>query len=174
MKKSELFAKLKDHLQLKNINQVPKIDKVIVSMGIGSLVTRKGHKDFEEFEKNLIRITGQKPVLIKSRKAISSFKLREGMPVMLKVTLRGVRAYDFLDRFAKMVLPRIRDFSGVSKKNFDPKGNLNLWLQNYNIFPELGVDDVNLPMGLQLTIVSTAGTPEASQALLQEIGFIFK
>ena len=174
MKKSELFAKLKDHLQLKNINQVPKIDKVIVSMGIGSLVTRKGHKDFEEFERNLIRITGQKPVLIKSKKAISNFKLREGMPVMLKVTLRGVRAYDFLDRFAKMVLPRIRDFSGVSKKNFDPKGNLNLWLQNYNIFPELGVDDVNLPMGLQLTIVSTAGTPEASQALLQEIGFIFK
>lgn len=174
MKKSELFAKLKDHLQLKNINQVPKIDKVIVSMGIGSLVTRKGHKDFEEFEKNLIRITGQKPVLIKSKKAISNFKLREGMPVMLKVTLRGVRAYDFLDRFAKMVLPRIRDFSGVSKKNFDPKGNLNLWLQNYNIFPELGVDDVNLPMGLQLTIVSTAGTPEASQSLLQEIGFIFK
>lgn len=174
MKKSELFAKLKDHLQLKNINQVPKIDKVIVSMGIGSLVTRKGHKDFEEFEKNLIRIAGQKPVLIKSKKAISNFKLREGMPVMLKVTLRGVRAYDFLDRFAKMVLPRIRDFSGVSKKNFDPKGNLNLWLQNYNIFPELGVDDVNLPMGLQLTIVSTAGTPEASQALLQEIGFIFK
>ena len=174
MKKSELFAKLKDHLQLKNINQVPKIDKVIVSMGIGSLVTRKGHKDFEEFEKNLIRIAGQKPVLIRSKKAISNFKLREGMPVMLKVTLRGVRAYDFLDRFAKMVLPRIRDFSGVSKKNFDPKGNLNLWLQNYNIFPELGVDDVNLPMGLQLTIVSTAGTPEASQALLQEIGFIFK
>ena len=174
MKKSELFAKLKDHLQLKNINQVPKIDKVIVSMGIGSLVTRKGHKDFEEFEKNLIRITGQKPVLIRSKKAISNFKLREGMPVMLKVTLRGVRAYDFLDRFAKMVLPRIRDFSGVSKKNFDPKGNLNLWLQNYNIFPELGVDDVNFPMGLQLTIVSTAGTPEASQALLQEIGFIFK
>lgn len=174
MKKSELFAKLKDHLQLKNINQVPRIDKVIVSMGIGSLVTRKGHKDFEEFEKNLIRITGQKPVLIRSKKAISNFKLREGMPVMLKVTLRGVRAYDFLDRFAKMVLPRIRDFSGVSKKNFDPKGNLNLWLQNYNIFPELGVDDVNLPMGLQLTIVSTAGTPEASQALLQEIGFIFK
>ena len=174
MKKSELFAKLKDHLQLKNINQVPKIDKVIVSMGIGSLVTRKGHKDFEEFEKNLIKITGQKPVLIRSKKAISNFKLREGMPVMLKVTLRGVRAYDFLDRFAKMVLPRIRDFSGVSKKNFDPKGNLNLWLQNYNIFPELGVDDVNLPMGLQLTIVSTAGTPEASQALLQEIGFIFK
>lgn len=174
MKKSELFAKLKDHLQLKNINQAPKVDKVIVSMGIGSLVTRKGHKDFEEFERNLIKITGQKPVLVKSKKAISNFKLREGMPVMLKTTLRGSRAYDFLDRFAKMVLPRIRDFSGISKKNFDPKGNLNLGLQNYNIFPELGVDDVNLPMGLQITVVSTAGTPDASQALLQEIGFIFK
>ena len=174
MKKSELFAKLKDHLQLKNINQAPKVDKIIVSMGIGSLVTRKGHKDFEEFERNLIRITGQKPVLVKSKKAISNFKLREGIPVMLKVTLRGARAYDFLDRFAKMVLPRIRDFSGISKKNFDPKGNLNLWLQNYNIFPELGVDDVNLPMGLQITVVSTAGTPDASQALLQEMGFIFK
>ena len=174
MKKSELFAKLKDHLQLKNINQAPKVDKIIVSMGIGSLVTRKGHKDFEEFERNLIRITDQKPVLVTSKKAISNFKLREGMPVMLKTTLRGARAYDFLDRFAKMVLPRIRDFSGISKKNFDPKGNLNLGLQNYNIFPELGVDDVNLPMGLQITVVSTAGTPDASQALLQEMGFIFK
>lgn len=137
MKKSELFAKLKDHLNLKNINQAPKVDKVIVAMGIGSLVTRKGHKDFEEFERNLIRITGQKPVLIKSKKAISNFKLREGMPVMLKVTLRGERAYDFLDRFCKLVLPRVRDFSGISKKSFDPKGNLNLGLQNYNIFPEL-------------------------------------
>ena len=174
MKKSELFAKLKDHLNLKNINQAPKVDKVIVAMGIGSLVTRKGHKDFEEFERNLIRITGQKPVLIKSRKAISNFKLREGVPVMLKVTLRGERAYDFLDRFCKLVLPRVRDFSGISKKNFDPKGNLNLGLQNYNIFPELGVDDVTLPMGIQLTVVSTAGNPGGTQALLQELGFIFK
>ena len=174
MKKSELFAKLKDHLNLKNINQAPKVDKVIVAMGIGSLVTRKGHKDFEEFERNLIRITGQKPVLIKSRKAISNFKLREGVPVMLKVTLRGERAYDFLDRFCKLVLPRVRDFSGISKKNFDPKGNLNLGLQNYNIFPELGVDDVTLPMGIQLTVVSTAGNLEGTQALLQELGFIFK
>lgn len=156
MKKSELFVKLKDHLNLKNINQAPKVDKVIVAMGIGSLVTRKGHKDFEEFERNLIRITGQKPVLVKSKKAISNFKLREGMPVMLKVTLRGARAYDFLDRFCKLVLPRVRDFSGISKKSFDPKGNLNFGLQNYNIFPELGVDDVTLPTGIQLTVVSTA------------------
>ena len=93
---------------------------------------------------------------------------------MLKVTLRGERAYDFLDRFCKLVLPRVRDFSWISKKNFDPKGNLNLGLQNYNIFPELGVDDVTLPMGIQLTVVSTAGNPEGTHALLQELGFIFK
>lgn len=174
MKKSELFVKLKEDLNLKNINQVPKVDKVIVSMGIGSLVTRKGHKDFEEFERNLIKITGQKPVLVKSKKAISNFKLREGMPVMLKVTLRWERAYDFLDRFYKLVLPRVRDFSWISKRSFDPKGNLNFWLRNYNIFPELWVDDVTIPMGLQITVVSTAGSVDGSQALLEEIGLIFK
>ena len=174
MKKSELFWKLKDDLKLKNINQVPKVDKVIVAMWIWSLVTRKWHKDFEEFEKNMIKITGQKPVLVRSKKAISNFKLREWMPVMLKVTLRWERAYDFLDRFCKLVLPRVRDFSGISKRNFYNKGNLNMGIQNYNIFPELGVDDVTIPMGLQLTIVSTAWNMEGTQALLQELWFIFK
>ena len=114
-------------------------------------------------------VPGQKPVLVRSKKAISNFKLREGMPVMLKVTLRGERAYDFLDRFCKLVLPRVRDFSGISKRNFDPKGNLNFGLQNYNIFPELGVDDVTIPMGVQITVVSTGGTEESSQALLEEM-----
>lgn len=174
MKKTELFEKLKDHLNLKNINQVPKVDKVIIAMGIGSLVTRKGHKDFEEFERNLIKITGQKPVLVNSKRSISNFKLREGMPVMLKTTLRGERAYDFLDRFCKLVLPRVRDFSGISKRNFDHKGNLNFGVNNYNIFPELGVDDVTIPMGIQITVVSTAGSPEKSQILLEEMGFVFK
>ena len=103
MKKSELFEQMKDQLQLKNINETPKVDKVVVSMGIGSIVTRKWHKDFEEFEKNLKTITGQKPQLCKSRKSISNFKLREGMPVMLRVTLRKSRATDFLDRVTKLV-----------------------------------------------------------------------
>lgn len=111
MKKSDIYLKLKERLGFKNINEVPRVDKVIVAMGIGSLVTRKGHKDFDEFEKNLIRITGQKPILVKSKKSISNFKLREGVPVMLKVTLRGERAYDFMERLTKLVLPRIRDFS---------------------------------------------------------------
>jgi large subunit ribosomal protein L5 len=117
----EIVPMLKEKLGVKNVNQTPKIDKVIVSIGIGSLATRKSIKDFEEFEKNLKKITGQKPVLIKSRKAISNFKLREGMPVMLKSTLRRDKAYDFLDRFVKVVLPRLRDFNGLSSKSFDAK-----------------------------------------------------
>ena len=117
----EIVPMLKEKLGVKNVNQTPKIDKVIVSIGIGSLATRKSIKDFEEFEKNLKKITGQKPLLIKSRKAISNFKLREGMPVMLKSTLRRDKAYDFLDRFVKVVLPRLRDFNGLSSKSFDAK-----------------------------------------------------
>jgi large subunit ribosomal protein L5 len=136
MKKAELYEKMKEKLHLKNINEAPKVDKVIVAMGIGSLVTRKGHKDFEEFEKNLKIITGQKPHLCKSKKSISNFKLREGLPVMLKVTLRKDRAVDFLERMTKLVLPRVRDFTGISKKSFDPQGNLNFGILNYGIFPE--------------------------------------
>lgn len=107
----EIVPVLKEKLGVKNVNSVPKIEKIIVSVGIWSLATRKSIKDFDEFEKNIIRITGQKPTLIKSRKSISNFKLREWMPVMYKVTLRRDRAYDFLDRFVKVVLPRLRDFS---------------------------------------------------------------
>lgn len=137
-------------------------------------MTRKGQKDFEEFEKNLKIITGQKPRLCKSKKSISNFKLREGMPVMLSVTLRKDRALDFLDRMAKLVLPRVRDFSGISKKSFDPSGNLNFGIKNYALFPEFVVDAVSIPMGLQITVVSTAGTAEKAQVFLEELGFIFK
>ena len=174
MKKSELFEHLKGQLQLKNINQTPRVDKVVVSVGIGSIVTRKGHKDFEEFEQNLKTITGQKPQLCKSKKSISNFKLREGMPVMLRVTLRKTRATDFLDRLTKLVLPRIRDFTGISKKSFDSQGNLNFGIDNYAIFPELSVDAVTIPMGIQITVVTTAGTPEKAQIFLQDLGFVFK
>lgn len=170
----ETVPALKEKLGVKNIHSVPRIEKVIVSIGIGSLATRKSIKDFDEFEKNITKITGQKPTLIKSRKAISNFKLREGMPVMYKVSLRRDRAYDFLDRFVKVVLPRLRDFTGLSSKSFDPKGNLNIGLVNYNIFPELNVDDVNTPMGLQITIVTSTTSTEKSKALLQELWLLFK
>ena len=170
----EILPALKEKLAVANINEVPKIDKVIVSVGIGSLATRKSIKDFEEFETNLKKITGQKPVLIKSKKAISNFKLREGMPVMLKSTLRKDKAYDFLDRFVKVVLPRLRDFSGLSSKSFDAKGNLNIGIANYNIFPELDLEDVNTQMGLQITIVTTSTDIEKSKSLLEALWLLFK
>jgi len=172
--KKEILPSLKEKLGIKNINAVPKVEKVVVSVGIGSLATRKSVKDFEEFEKNLKRITGQKASVIKSRKSISNFKLREGIPVMLKVTLRKERAYDFLDRFIKIVLPRMRDFSGLNTKSFDQKGNLNIGLVNYNIFPELGVDDAPTPMGLQITITTTTDDATKAKAMLEAMGVIFK
>ena len=173
--KKETLASLKEKLGVKNIHEVPTLDKVVVSIWIGSLATRKSVKDFDEFEKNLKKITGQKPTLIKSRKSISNFKLREGMPVMLKVTLRRDRAYNFIEKFVKVVLPRLRDFSGISNKSFDANWNYNIWLVNYNIFPELNLDDVNVNMWLQMTIV-TKGSRDSvkSKALLEALWLIFK
>ncbi len=165
---------LQKRLNLENINSVPSIESVVITMGIGSIVTRKGHKDFEEFEKNLIKITWQKPRMIKSKKSISNFKLREWMPVMLQCTLRKKRALDFLSRFYKLVLPRIRDFEWLNKRSFDNQANFTIWLKNYNIFPELWLDDVSVPMGLWITIVTTTNNKEESKILLEEMWFVFK
>lgn len=172
--RKEIRPDLQKKIGVDNIHMTPKLDKVIVAIGIGSLVTRKSLKDFDEFEKNLQRITGQKPRLIKSKKSISNFKLREGLPVMLQVTLRKAKAYDFVDRFVKLVLPRMRDFSGLSDKSFDAQANYSIGVQNYNIFPELSLDDVTHTMGLQITIVSTVKDPAKTKALMQSLGFIFK
>lgn len=157
-----------------NVNKVPKIDKVIVAIGIGSLVTRKGIKDFSEIERNLTMITGQKPHIVNAKKSVSNFKLREGMPVMMKVTLRGKKAYDFLFKVMTIVLPRVRDFDGLSTKSFDASGNYSFGLPNYSLFPELHPDDVTLPVGLQMSIGTTAENPSDAQVLLEELGFIFK
>ena len=172
--KETMQKNLQKKLNIKNVNAVPKIDSVVVTMGIGSIVTRKWQKDFEEFEKNLIKITGQKPRIIKAKQSISNFKLREGMPVMLQSTIRKAKAMDFLDRFYKLVLPRIRDFEGTNPKSFDNQANLTIGLKTYDIFPELWVDDVSIPMGIGITIVTTTNNKVESQALLEEIGFIFK
>ncbi len=165
---------LQKSLGIKNINALPKLEKVIVAIGIWSLVTRKSLKDFNEFEKNILKITGQKSRMIKSKKSISNFKLREWLPVMLQVTLRKWRAYDFVDRFVKLVLPRMRDFSGLSDKSFDHQGNYTIGVPNYNIFPELSLDDVVTPMGLQITFVSSSKDSMKTKALMQSLWFIFK
>ncbi|PJA49112.1 MAG: 50S ribosomal protein L5 [candidate division SR1 bacterium CG_4_9_14_3_um_filter_40_9] len=173
--RKEILPALAKKLSIKNVNAVPKLEKVVVAVGIGSLATRKSIKDFDEFEKNLIKITGQKPRITKSKKAISNFKLREGLPVMMQCTLRKERAYSFLDKFVKLVLPRVSDFAGISEKSFDKEGrSINIGLQNYNVFPELGVEDIVTTMGMQVTIVLKSKNASESKALLEALGFIFK
>ena len=135
-------------------------------MGIGSHVTA-GNKDYSSLEEDLMLITGQKPQLRTSRMAVSNFKLREGMPVGLKVTLRGDRMFEFLEKLIHIVLPRIRDFQGIRKKGFDPDGNYNLGIKEHTIFPEVRQDDVVKPHGLQVTIKTTAHDAEEGLSLLQ-------
>jgi len=163
---------LKQKLEIKNINAVPKIDKITVNLGMGKILA--GSKDYGYFEEGLATITGQKPTLRRAKKAISNFKLRAGMPVGLKVTLRGQRMYDFLDKLINIVLPRVRDFRGLPANAFDGMGNYTLGLREHTVFPEIDLEDVNKVHGLQITIVTTAENDEQSKALLEEIGFPFK
>ncbi|AKH32848.1 50S ribosomal protein L5 [candidate division SR1 bacterium Aalborg_AAW-1] len=171
--KKDLDSKLSKRLDVKNVHQIPHIDKVIVSIGVGSLHTRKGVKDFSEFEKNLTAITGQKPTMVMSKKNVSNFKLREGMPSMMTVTLRGKKAHYFLFKLMSIVLPRVRDFAGLSNKSFDHHGNYSLGLKSYEIFPELHPDSISLPTGLQVTIATDSRKKEDTKALLEEYGFVF-
>lgn len=165
-------AQLQKTLWLKNINEVPHIEKVVVSMGIGSLATKKWVKDFSEFEEHLQRITGQLPQMVLSKSAVSNFKLREGMPSMLMCTLRGRKAYDFLERLNTIVFPRQRDFRGLPTRSFDGQANLNLWFKQYDVFPEIGPDDMKTPLGIQVTMVTTTPEKEHSVALLKQLGFV--
>ena len=171
--KKDLEAKLIKKLAIKNIHQVPKIDKVIVSIGVGSLHTRKWVKDFSEFEKNLAAITGQKSTMDLSKKNVSNFKLREGMPSMLKVTLRGKKAYYFLFKLMSIVLPRVRDFAWLSLKSFDHDGNYSIGLKSYEIFPELHPDNISLPTGIQITINTSSTNKNDTKELMEEFGFVF-
>ncbi len=172
--KKDLHTKLMKKLTIKNIHQIPKIDKVILSIGVGSLHTRKGVKDFSEFEQNLTAIAGQKPTMVLSKKNVSNFKLREGMPSMMTVTLRGKKAHYFLFKLMSIVLPRVRDFVGLSNKSFDHHGNYSLGLKTYEIFPELHPDHITLPTGLQVTIATSSRNKNDTKALLEEYGFVFQ
>ncbi len=165
---------LQEKLGKKNINQVPVLDKVIVAMWVGSLATRKWVKDFSDLEENLRTITGQHPQMILSKQSISNFKLREDMPSMLRVTLRGQRAYDFIERLVWFVLPRVRDFNGLSDRKFDGRGNYNLWLPSQAVFAELTPEDVKTAMWLQINICTTADNDADSKALLESLGIIFQ
>lgn len=164
---------LQEKLQKKNIHEVPEIVKVVVNVGIGSLATRKWVKDFSDIEKNIMTITGQKPHLILSKKSISNFKLREDMPVMLRCTLRGKKAYDFLERVVTLVLPRLRDFQWISVKKFDGKGNYNMWFKTQGVFAEINPEEISTAIGVQMTIVTSSTVDAEAKALMQSLWFIF-
>ncbi len=172
--KKNLRLTLQKKLSLKNLHEVPMIEKVIVAIWVGSLHTRKGIKDFSEFEKNLSLITAQKPTMVMSKKNISNFKLRSGMPSMLKVTLRWEKAYHFLFKLMSIVLPRVRDFSGLSNKSFDNKGNYSIWLQSYALFPELHPDTISLATGLQITLHTSWSDKVHNKSLIEEMWFVFQ
>lgn len=171
--KSTKKLELKETLKKKNIHQVPQLDKVIVTMWIWSLATRKWIKDFSDLQENLALITGQAPHMIYSKKAVSNFKLREWMPVMLRVTLRGKKALDFVERLTTYVLPRVRDFQWLSERKFDWFWNYSLWLKDQTVFPEINPEGVKTPSWIQITFATTADSDADAKWLLQCLGIIF-
>lgn len=171
--KEEVIPTLMKELGIANPMQAPRFEKVVLNMGIGTYI-KNGGKDYQTLVNDMKLIAGQSPVVTKSRKAISNFKLREGMPVGIKVTLRGDRMYAFLDKLIQIVLPRVRDFRGVPSKAFDANGNYNLGITEHTIFPEVPQDDVVKPHGLQITIKTTTNDVGAARALLTKMGMPFK
>jgi large subunit ribosomal protein L5 len=169
----EIIPQLQKELGIKNINAVPKLKKVIVNAGLGHFYT-SGTKDFSEFANNIALITGQKPIITKAKKAISNFKIRAGMPNGVMVTLRGERMYDFIEKLVNVVLPRTRDFRGISPKAFDGKGNYTVGIKEHIVFPEINPDDIVKIHGLQICINTTAKNDEEGHALLKALGFPFK
>jgi large subunit ribosomal protein L5 len=163
---------LRETLGYKNALQVPKVDKVVVNTCIPAHSSDLNHA-LEDAKKELSLITGQKPAETKSKKSISNFKLRKGMVIGAKVTLRGDRMYEFLERLIKMALPRIRDFRGISAKAFDGQGNYTLGVADQSIFPEVELDKIKHNVGFDITIVTTAKTNEEAKALMTELGIPF-
>lgn len=170
--KNEIAPKLMETLDLKNSMEVPKIEKVVLNMGIGTYI-RTGNKDYTVLKDHLALISWQAPVVKLAKKSISNFKLREGMPVGLTVTLRGDTMYNFLDKLIHVVLPRVRDFRWISNKSFDSEGNYNFGIKEHTIFPEVPQDDVVKNHGIQITIKTTARSQEQGKALLTLAWFPF-
>lgn len=162
---------LVSELGLKNLHQVPRLEKIVLSVGLGR--AKEDNRAKELALNTLRKITGQQPIETAAKHSIAGFKLREGQKIGAKVTLRGDRMYEFLERLIQIVLPRVRDFHGVSAKAFDRSGNYNLGIVEQSVFPELGFEDVSLLHGLQITVVITGGSPEHSRALLAGLGMPF-
>ena len=170
--REQVVPRLRADLKIDNVMQVPRISKITVNMGVGEAVADK--KVMDAALADLTKITGQKPLITKSRKAIASFKLRAGLPVGAKVTLRGTRMYEFLDRLINIAMPRIRDFRGVSPRAFDGQGNYTLGVKEQIIFPEIQYDQVDQIRGMDITITTTARDDRHGRALLEAFNFPFR
>jgi large subunit ribosomal protein L5 len=170
--KNEIMPKLKEELGVGSVMQVPKITKITVNMGVGEALADK--KVLENAVRDLEQITGQKAVVTKARKSIAAFKVREGWPIGCKVTLRNERMYEFLDRLITVAIPRIRDFRGISPKQFDGRGNFSMGVTEQIIFPEIDYDKIDALRGLDIAITTTAKTDDEGRALLKAFSFPFK
>ncbi|MEH7546955.1 50S ribosomal protein L5 [Neobacillus vireti] len=168
----EVTPALMSKFNYKSVMEVPKLDKIVINMGVGDAVANA--KALDNAVEELATITGQKPVVTRAKKSIAGFRLREGMPIGAKVTLRGERMYEFLDKLVSVSLPRVRDFRGVSKKAFDGRGNYTLGIKEQLIFPEIDYDKVSKVRGMDIVIVTTANTDEESRELLTQFGMPFQ
>jgi large subunit ribosomal protein L5 len=169
---TEIRDALKEQLGLGNVMQVPKLDKIVINMGVGAAVGQPSL--LEGAVKDLTRIAGQKPIITRARKSIANFKLREENPIGTKVTLRGARMWEFLDRLISLAIPRVRDFRGLNPRSFDGHGNYTFGVSDQLIFPEVDYDSIDAPRGMDITIVTTAKTDAEGKALLDAFGFPFK
>ena len=169
---NEITPALVSKFEYKSVMQAPKVDKIVINMGVGEAV--QNTKSLDAAVEELQTLSGQKPVITKAKKSIAGFRLREGMPIGCKVTLRGERMYDFLDKLIAISLPRVRDFRGVSNKSFDGRGNYTLGVKEQLIFPEIDYDKVNKVRGMDIVIVTTANSDEEARELLTQFGMPFQ
>jgi len=170
--KEEIIPQLMKDFSFRNIMQVPKLERVIINMGLGEAV--QNAKLIESAVEELTAITGRKPIVTRAKKSIATFKLREGMPIGAMVTLRGEQMYDFVDRLVSIALPRTRDFKGISPKAFDGRGNYTLGIREQIVFPEINYDKIDRIKGMNVTFVTTAETDEQGRALLKSLGMPFR
>ena len=170
--KTEIIPALQESLGRKNALAVPKLDKIVVSMGVGEAV--QDRKRLDAAVGHLTTLSGQKAQVCRAKKSVSGFRLREGSPIGCMVTLRGKRMYEFLDRLITLAFPRVRDFRGINPKSFDGRGNYNCGLQEQMVFPEVDPETVNQPQGMNITIVTTAKTNDEGHSLLKALGMPFK
>jgi large subunit ribosomal protein L5 len=170
--KSKVVSELQQTLALENVMEVPRISKITINMGVGEAVADK--KIMDNAVADLTKITGQKPLVTRARKSVATFKVRDGLAIGAKVTLRGARMYEFLDRLVSIAMPRIRDFRGVSARSFDGRGNYNFGVKEQIIFPEIAYDQIDAIRGMDITITTTARDDKAGRALLEAFNFPFR